>query len=238
MQAWVWLFALLSGASIAAQPLPPGTYISDGGRGTLRVEAVRDGAQRFSLNEVGANFHTCDLEGDVRAGSAALPTFDEAVCRISFSLQADGILVEQDENDVEHCRYFCGARAGFGGVYLSIAPACAPDRIAAQRKAFKKAYDQKRFADAAAMLESVLPTCERTLTGVDHGWIASDLAITRHKLGDHSGCVAVLESYRELASMDEAAIRDSYPPSEADVYARLARAVRTNLKLCGKPAGS
>ena len=238
MRMELFCIALLSSMAAMAQSLPPGIYISDGGRGTLRIEAERDGTQRFSLNEVGANFHTCDLEGDVRASRATLPTYDDAVCRISFARQDDGILVEQNEDDFEHCRSFCGARASFGGVYLSIAPMCEPDLIAAQRKAFKKAYDQKRFADAAVMLESVIPACERTLTDADHGWIASDLAITRHKLGDHSGCVAVLEGYRELASMDEAAIRDSYPPSEADVYARLARAVRTNLKLCGKPAGS
>lgn len=227
--------ALSTTAAVAADPAP-GTYINEGGFGVLEISRAADGALSFGIEEMGANAHTCSLGGDIRDGRSELPTMEDESCRLEFRADKAGVHVEQHADDGERCRYFCGARASFGGLYLRPPAGCTPSEVAATRKRFKQLYDQRKHAEAAAQLDSLLPRCERVLTDVDRGWIESDLAITRHKLGDDAGCRAVLAGRAALAAMSDEEIVDNYPPVEGELYGRLARAVRTNMKLCAQPA--
>ncbi|MBL8245222.1 MAG: hypothetical protein JNL89_13570 [Rhodanobacteraceae bacterium] len=227
--------ALLAGSSVAADPAP-GTYINEGGFGVLEISRAADGTLGFGIEELGANAHTCSLGGEIRDGKAELATMENESCRLTFRVDKAGVHVEQNADDQERCRHFCGARAYFGGLYLRPPAGCAPAEVAATRKRFKQLYDQRKHAEAAAQLDSLLPRCERVIMDIDRGWIESDLAITRHKLGDDAGCRAALAGRTELAAMSDEEIVESYPPVEGELYGRLAGAVRTNLKLCAERA--
>ncbi len=62
--------------------------------------------------------------------------------------------------------------------------------------------------------------------------IRNDLAVTLYHLHDRAACLSVLEPLAEDASKTDAAIRENYPPTDADDYLPLIKAARTNLKLC------
>lgn len=229
------LLALAAGVATAAE-LGPGTWITERGWGHLTLRAGADGGLEFELGAMGANGHACGLEGRIEDGRAMLPTDEDQVCRISFDASAQGIAVAVNEGDEEQCRWFCGARAGFEGDYLVVPQGCLPTEVAATRERFKKLYDQRQYAQAAALLDPLPPRCGSLLEDIELGWIASDLAITRLKLGDRAGCRAALQERKSLAEMSEEEIAESYPPLEAELYTALAKAVRTNLKLCAERA--
>ena len=71
----------------------------------------------------------------------------------------------------------------------------------------------------------------------DQAWIRNDLALTQLRLGDAAACRKTLEPLAQDASKSDASIREDYPGFEADAQIRLARATRTNLKLCQGQAG-
>ncbi len=223
--------AFSTAVAVAADPAP-GIYVNEGGFGVLEISRAASGALSFGIEEMGANAHTCSLGGEIRDGRSELPTMENESCRLEFRADKAGVHVEQHADDQERCRYFCGARASFGGLYLRPPAGCMPAEVAATRKRFKQLYDQRKHAEAAAQLDSLLPRCERVLMDIDRGWIESDLALTRHKLGDDAGCRAALAGRAELAAMSDEEIVDNYPPVEGELYGRLAGAVRTNLKLC------
>ncbi|MBI3229513.1 MAG: hypothetical protein HYZ45_04800, partial [Burkholderiales bacterium] len=61
---------------------------------------------------------------------------------------------------------------------------------------------------------------------------SNDLALTYHKLQNDKRCLELLQPYAEDAGKNEAEIRDSYLPSEADSWLPVLKATRTNLRLC------
>ncbi len=229
------VLALVASAAAAAE-LEPGSWITERGWGQLTLRAGADGGFEFELQSMGSNGHSCALEGHVEDDRATVPTDEGQACRISFDASAQGIAVAVHADDQEQCRWFCGARAGFEGDYLAVPQGCLPAEVAATRERFKKLYDQRQYAPAAALLDALTPRCGRLLEDIELGWIASDLAITRLKLGDRTGCRAALEERVSLAEMSDEGIAENYPPLEAELYTRLAKAVRTNLKLCAEPA--
>jgi hypothetical protein len=66
----------------------------------------------------------------------------------------------------------------------------------------------------------------------DKGCERNDLAVALYHLGDPAACRNVLEPLAKDAAKTDAAIREEQRPSDADSAVRLARATRTNLKLC------
>lgn len=230
------LAALALATAARAAELAPGTYLTEGGWGHLTLSTGKDGGLEFAITSMGSNAHACSLEGTIADGRAAVPTYENEACRISFTEGAEGIVVAVHEDDAEQCRYFCGARAGFEGEYLVVPSGCLPDEVEKVRARFKKLYDAREYAPASALLEDLLPRCGRLLEDIEKGWIASDLAITRLKLGDRAGCRAALADRTELAAMNDEQVAENYPPMEAEWYTRLSKAVRTNLRLCAEPA--
>ena len=227
---WV-LLAFSLAAPVFAQGVAPGEYIGEGGSGLLKIEPAAGGAQKFTLEAYGANGHSCSVDGALRGRQARVPTEDkEPPCVIDFKAKGDGLDISTQSNT---CGYFCGARARFEGVYLKPAPGCATAEVKRTRTVFKQQYDRKAYAEARGTLAPVLEKCAKTLGSEDDSWIRNDLAITAYRLGDMAECKRVLEPLKELASNSYKEIREGFPPADAEVQLRLAKAARANLKLCG-----
>jgi len=214
--------------------LQPGEYL-DGRGGYLLIKPPSGGNLPFTIHTVGMNMHTCDVEGRIgKNGQAILkPDGETYTCTVSFTAKPDGVEVSLKTP----CGGYCGARAQFDGMFLKPAAGCDRAGVRKARADFKRHYDKKAFAEARTTLEPVLDRCIKTLGSNDEGWIRNDLAITLHRLGDSAACRKTLEPLAEDAAMTDAKIREDYPPADADAVLRVARATRTNLKLCqGQPA--
>jgi hypothetical protein len=240
---WLLLPAVLGLSPTRAQGqevrLAPGEYITEKGWGTL---TLRQGGGRLSfvIEAVGANGHSCSLEGEVVKGRATLETDEETgPCRVSFKPLAEGAEggkgIEVASEEGEACRYFCGMRADFQGFYLVPPPGCAPAARETARTEFKRLYDKKAYPQALAKLEPVLKSCARMVGWIEEGWIRNDLAITLLKTGDLAGCRRLLEPLAADAARTDEELREEYPPSDADNYLPVVKAARTNLKLCKAP---
>lgn len=222
---------LLAPAEAQTTALKPGDYITERGWGNLELKAGKGGTLKFSIQTVGANFHTCDVEGELNNGRATLEALEkDAPCVVTMTATPKGIEVKSSDSGT--CRYYCGARAHFEGLYIAPPPECAGKAVAASRKSFKQLYDGKKFADARAKLEPVLQKCSMLLNWLEDGRIRNDLAVTLHKLNDLAGCRAVLAPLAEDAASTDDQIREGYPPSDAESYLPIVKATRTNLKLC------
>ncbi len=212
-------------------PIRPGDYITDDGWGHLSIKRNQKGALIFSIQTVGANAHSCNLAGTIRGGTATLRGLDKKPsCIVTFTPNDEGIDVASDTHD--QCRSYCGARAGFDGLFLTPPPGCAPSAVSKTRAAFKALYDKQSYAEARATLEPALERCAGTLDRWKMGTMRNDLAITLYHLGDLAACRKVLAPYAAAAdSSDEKAVGD-LPPADAETYLGIIKAVRTNLQLC------
>ena len=208
--------------------LQPGEYL-DGSGGYLILKPGKDGGFAFTLHSVGGNRHTCDADGTIgKNNTATLKPEPNVTCVLQFTPQAAGI----DVSVKGTCPAYCGARATLDGTYLKPEPGCDRAGVKKSRAGFKKLYDQKSYAEARKVLEPVVKRCEKFVDNRDDGWMRNDLALTLARLGDGAECRKTLEPLAELAAKSDAAIREDYPPNDADVMMSMIRATRTNLKLC------
>ena len=99
IRAFATFAAALLMASIAiAQPtttaLKPGDYVTEGSGGSLMLKPGKGGALQFSISVVGANGHSCELDGDLRNGRATLEGTDEKKpCIVTMKSTRAGIEV-------------------------------------------------------------------------------------------------------------------------------------------------
>ncbi|MEO8384655.1 MAG: hypothetical protein ABI583_05400 [Betaproteobacteria bacterium] len=229
------LATALFSTSVAAQPssatLKPGEYISEHSQGQLVLKPAKGGALSFLIESVGANGHTCSLEGELRGGRATLEGIEAKVpCVVTMTNTPAGIEVKGSESG--SCQFYCGVRATFEATYFQPAPACREKAVTTTRNTFKRHYDAKKFAEARAVLEPLLKDCTRSLYWLDEGRIRNDLAVTLHKLGDLAGCRDVLKPLSEDARAADTTLQESYPPTDLESVMPIVRATRTNLKLC------
>ncbi|WP_425328208.1 hypothetical protein [Pseudomonas nitroreducens] len=233
-------------AHAADTTLPAGEYLAKGGWGTLVIQPAREGEQQFSLDSLGANGHSCTLDGSIRNGEADLrEDWQDGTCHITFKLQDSAIEVSNEQN--ENCRSYCGARAGFDGSYLKPAQGCGSKALRQTQDRFKKLYDSKDYAGAERLLNPVLSDCKATLLWLEELSIRNDLALTQAKLGQGKACRSTLESMIEDAQRysgpqeDNTSICDSgdryLPPADCDGYLRQVRAAKTNLGWCERAGG-
>ncbi len=230
------LFSLPAVAQAGAT-LRLGEYISEHSQGQLSLKPGKGSAMLFSLESVGANGHTCSLEGELqverelRRGRATLEAMEaKDPCIVTMTATPAGIEVK--DGDSGSCRFYCGARASFDATYFLPAPACREKTVMTTRNTFKRLYDGKKFAEARAMLEPLLNDCTRTLYWLDEGRIRNDLAVTLHKLGDLAACRDVLKPLSEDARMSDTKLQESYPPTDLESVMPIVRSTRTNLRLC------
>ncbi|MFO1128096.1 MAG: hypothetical protein U1E66_06665 [Rhodospirillales bacterium] len=227
--AMLWALSAPAPAQTPKPQTPPaGEYVTEKGWGTLQVTSAAGKPTTFSLASIGGNMHSCQLEGDIVDGKASLEADEDQRCIVEFVPGADGIQVGGNDP----CRYYCGARAGFEGLYLKVPEGCGGSAQQAARDTFKRLYDRKAYADARAALEPVLSRCGRILGWLDEGWIRNDLALVQHKLGDDRGCRATLAPLAADAAKSDDDIEGAYPPSDAEAYLPIVKATRFNLRLC------
>lgn len=222
---------MISSVLLAAAALAAGTYVIEGNGGELKLDAAKDGGFTFEMTTWGHAGHSCMASGQLAKGATHVVVRTEnpsKLCGIGFKPTKDGVEVEVD--DFEGCQPLCGMRAWLGGVYVKETPSCVAAKVQRARDAFKKSYDKKSYADAKKTLAPVLETCGRFLAAEDEGWVRNDLALTLHHLKDDKGCVATLKPLEELAAKTDDQIREDPTADEGDV--RVAKATRTNLKLC------
>ncbi|WP_418120206.1 hypothetical protein [Variovorax sp. 350MFTsu5.1] len=219
--------ALLLGCGLAAAQNgatpPAGDYIYEGGSGSLRIKPNG----HFDITTIGANAHTCALDGTIARGKAKL---DDTGCVVNFAANADKLQVTTNGSD--ECRSYCGMRAVFEGTYIRPAPSCTDKAVSSTRKTFKRQYDAKDYAAAQTTLAPVLSDCDRTLDWITKAWLRNDLALTQYKLDDRAACLKTLQPLAEDAARTDDGIKENYPPADADIYLPVVRATRTNLKLC------
>lgn len=226
--AWLALM-WASTMAIGQSAIVPGEYITERGWGQLSVKAGRDGRPVFAIEALGANGHSCSLDGPVDKGRAVLEGEDSHhPCVITFTAKGQGIDVRSNGT----CRMYCGMRAGFDDFYVRPPPGCAVAQVRRTRNDFKRLYDRKDYRQAREKLDPVLANCEKYLWWLDEGWIRNDLAITMHRLGDHDRCRGLLSKYADDAALPDEEIAKGYPPSDAEGYLSVVKAVRTNLRLC------
>ena len=234
----VLAFALLLSPCAYAQPAPtpdvkPGVYVSAGGWGTLKIERAKEGGLPFSLQSMGANAHSCDMDGTIVAGIATLKVNEpDKTCLVAFRATPKGVDV-QDKSGGSICHsYYCGSRAMFIGEYLVPAPGCRPDQIHAAREKFKPAYQAKQYQAAAQWLAPIVAGCPSTL-GLWEGYdIRNDLAVTYYHLHDKAKCMAALKPMIGIAEAEPESFREQYPPSDAEGMLAVQAAAATNLRLC------
>jgi hypothetical protein len=224
------LFAATFFAQAADTALPPGEYITERGWGSLKIAAPAKGAQTFSLDSYGANAHICGLEGKIVGDRGIVDAEDgDSACFLRFVHKGSAIDVISGH---ESCRDYCGARAGFEGVYLKPAPGCESAAIKQTRGTFKTLYDRKQYRQALNLLSPLPNQCAKTLDWLESPAIVNDIAITQYKLGMRDACLKTLAPLQENAELSDDEIREGYPPSDAENYLPLVKATRTNLRLC------
>ena len=224
-------------AQVNGPALKPGEYISEYNRGQLVLKPATGRTLLFVLESVGANGHTCSLEGELkvdrelRRGRATLEAMEaKDPCIVTMTTTPTGIDVK--DGDSGSCQFFCGLRATFEATYFLPAPACRDKAVTTTRNSFKRLYDGKKFVEARAMLEPLLNDCTRSLYWLDEGRIRNDLAVALHKLGDLAACRNVLKPLSEDARMSDAKLQESYPPTDLESVMPIVRSTRTNLRLC------
>lgn len=227
------MVALVSQNAFSASDIKPGDYLRKGGSGTLTVKPSTGDRHAFAIQAFGANAHICDLEGFIRQNKAILDTGEgEKKCVIAFQVTKQGVDVVVSESTHEQCRYFCGMRASFDGMYLVPENGCADAERQASRKRFIGFYKQKNYASARAQLEPTLQRCGKTLHRFEDGDIRNDLAITQYHLNDFAGCLKTLEPLAEYAGLTLEQLKENFPPSDAEVMVPIAKSARTNIRLC------
>jgi len=184
-----------------------------------------DGA--FDLNTIGPNAHLCELDGKITRGNAKI---EGGSCQVNFATTGDTIVVTT--NGAEQCRDNCGMRAAFEGTYTRANPACTEKALKRSRAGFKQQYDAKKYGDAQNTLSAVLSTCEKTLDWLTAGRIRNDLALTLYKMGDKAGCLKTLEPLSADAAKSDAAIKEDFPPADAEDYLPIVKSTRFNIKMC------
>ena len=222
------LLTALSAVAFAQQGgLQPGEYL-DGGGGVLVIKGGTATGLPFDLQTVGANRHSCSVQGSIGKNGQAVVKEDGETCTIGFAAKPDGVDVQVKGE----CHRFCGARATLDGMFYKPPAGCERAAVRKTRTQFKQLYDKKAYADARAALEPIITKCQKTLDLDSDGRIRNDLAITQYHLGDSAGCRKTLEPLAEEAGKTDAKLREDYPPSDAEMFIAVARMTRTNLKLC------
>jgi hypothetical protein len=220
--------------AIAQNATPaPGEYQVDYGWGTLTVKPGATKDAQFKITAQGANGHSCEIEGAIRNGIADVDTGDKGkACRVGFTVTAAGIDVKPLTS--EECRYFCGARASFDGLYAKAVPGCEDATRLQARNRFKKLYDTKQYQNARATLEPLLTTCAKSLIWYEDGSIRNDLAITQYHLHDYNGCLDTLKAFNGDDATQHLENLKATEPGSADLYAEILGPARHNIALCAK----
>ncbi|WP_229631384.1 hypothetical protein [Pseudomonas syringae] len=228
--------ALMVPVSVRAQQSPPhaGTYATEGGWGQLVIGSVdAKGIQTFSLDTENAG-SGCTFSGRLNPGGGAVVYEGDAPGQCSLDLTIAPKVLMVSSSTKEQCREYCGSNGSFEGDYHYVPAFCAHPALDKTRRAFKKLYDEKEYAQAETALAPVYRECLGTVGMIDEGGLRNDYALTQYKLNDKAGCLATLSKYRYDAARADDAITQDMAAAVADDYLSMIHAARTNLTLCAQ----
>jgi hypothetical protein len=216
---------------VDAQQLAPGNYVSEGGWGEMKVDA----AGKFKIQSMGANGHTCEVEGTLsgRKGRATQQA-GEAVCEIAVVPKRDHWSVEIPTAYHEACRAHCGMRAVFDGKYLREVPRCRGEVVKKDRATFDRQYKAGEFQAAAATLEAVFAECGKFLYWTTELDLRNDMAIAHHRAKDDAACLRALQPVARHYVSDPPGV--TFTPIDAEWGEKAVRKTRFNWKACGGTA--
>jgi len=215
----------------AVQPLAPGEYVSEGGWGVLTLRTEADRRLLFELETVGANGHSCSLDGEIRNGRTTVADAPEPVaCVVRFIASGNGIDVST--NDAASCRSFCGTQAGFTGRYLRPLPGCDSLSRGATGADFKRLYEDGAYRDAQQHASRLLERCTPLLTWNERARWLNDLALTQYHLRQYDACVRTLQPLADDAAESNQALMDRLAPTDYENYLPIVESTRNNLRWC------
>ena len=246
----ILLLAFVANTSMAQQAIDTGEYARSDNSGQLKVLPSTAEGVPFQLYATGANEHSCSVSGIIAAGRArvALMAGDSRACVIEFTANggspggtaALAVEVGKTSSNFENCRFFCGMRAGFEGVYSRVPTAC----TAAQRKTatqqFEKAYASKHYRHALDALTALQSHCDQFEDDYERDRRRNDIAVTLHHLGQNERCMRELQDTVAASAGNEEALRRDFEgqPVSFDNYLPIARATWNNQKLCTAAGGA
>jgi len=236
-----WLFVPLVGnAASTVGPLEIGDYATEGGWGHLSIKRDAHSDLRFQIHAIGANRHSCDLEGSIEGNTGRATEGDVSFppCLVAFERNAAAITVgvsSDGADNFQNCRSYCGMRAIFEGTYVALPPGCESAERRRSHDGFLRLYQSGDYAKALEVVRTLQTTCGKFLAAFDEvDSVHNDAAITLHHLGDDNACLQELAKTKAAMSKGEAELRKDMAgaPADFDLYLPVAKATWFNLKVC------
>lgn len=221
--------------------LQPGKYILDRGNGELTIRLGEQGKLIFEIESVGSNCSSCSVSGVVlgTVGYADSLTEDdnESKCEISFVANRSEVVVHPLKH--EECRTFCGARAGFDGIYSIPPKECTEVGKQKIHNQFLRLYRSRNFVQAEATLQSHLKQCSTFMNWIEIDEVRNDLALAQYHNGEFQQCLVTLNDTLTAKVKDEAELKEGkdgfyLPPCDFDNYIHVAKLTWFNKALCTK----
>jgi hypothetical protein len=241
----ILLLALLAAAFArleAAPPDPrPGHYVRERDTGTLTVRRGEQNRHIFEIESIGGNCHSCSVTGVLRGtighGDSWAGDASDSKCDISFSSSPSGIVVSPMSQ--ENCRAYCGARAGFDGIYRIPPTTCTSEGRQAQRERFLHLYRSRRYPLATKTLQTLIAQCREFIGWIEMDQIRNDLALSQYHSGHISQCLGTLNETLAARAKDEEELKAGtssvhLPPCDFDNYIEVAKSTWFNRTLCTK----
>ncbi|MBE0316658.1 hypothetical protein [Xanthomonas citri] len=225
----MWLAAF---GAMAAGPTP-GEYGTKQGWGSLQV-SDKGGARHFEMLAVGANGHTCSLEGTLRGDTAEVSDASDTPCKLAFKPVAGGFSIAALTPD--SCRDYCGMRASFEGDYLKLPAGCTSAASSRRREAYLRDYRGKRYSEALAGMQAFAGECGEFLNWLDRDRFANDRALTLLRLNRPQECLAALDQTMAGRSRDEASFQAEMD-KDSTMLPPIAKSTWFNRKLCEAAKG-
>jgi hypothetical protein len=203
-----------------AAKLSSGTYVSR--EGTVELKPVAGGKMPFDIETASAIADLCSAVGTIDVATDAVTVADAPGCVLKITVIPNGVRVDPQAG----CDGLCGRTASLDGDYVVKPDAC--KKVDATKSSFKKLYDAKKYAEAAALYDGYLQTCE-PLTGLNTlNGIYNDLAIAKFHVGDYASCIKLSKTVEETGNPEL--------PRWAELYGTDAKAAAFNRKKCEKAA--
>lgn len=224
--------AALSSTALAGDKIKPGTYVTEGGWGSMTIkQEVGEPALKFSISTVGANAHTCEVEGEIQGNQSISEPVPERKCLIRFMPSRGKVSVIVPDEFNEACHDYCGMRAWFPGDYYPEVPYCR--KVEDLRKKFKRYYQSGKYEQARMVLIDLLSHCERFLDWQTQAGIRNDLAITEFHLHDTNACLKALAPIKRVFIDDPADTGLVFTPVDEEWGCAMTKGTRFNWRKCG-----